>query len=657
MPQVWFSVIIRGNALFPRVFPGTQPADLRTVQLRLIETTDLHLHLLPYDYYTDRPMPGLGLASAARLIDQARAEVANTLLFDNGDFLQGTPMGDFMAYEHGLREGDLHPVMAAMNALGFDAITLGNHEFNYGLEFLMKTLGRADFPVVSANLLKSPDKLQTLVRPYVLLERNLVDGQGESHPIRLGVIGFAPPQVVDWDRHMLDGRLWARDIIDAARTWLPEMREAGADVIVALAHTGIGPARHTEGMENAALPLARLDGIDALLTGHNHLVFPSPMFAAHPEVDLQAGTLAGKPAVMGGCWGAHIGLIDLLLRKESGRWRVLGSRSETRALPGNSQPEPGPQPAAWPPRGSAAERVVDVVKDAHQATLSAIRRPVGHSREPLHSFFAHLGISAALAAVTEAQRAYVTERLTDPELRALPVLSATAPFKAGGRSGPQGYTDVPAGPLALRHVADLYAFPNAIAALRVTGAEVLEWLERSAAAFNRIRPGTSDTLLRNPDVPGYNFEVIDALDVTYDLSQPARYDAQGALIDWKARRVAQALFQGRPITHNANFILCTNSYRASGAGCFAGAGHGNLVFRDERIIRDILRQHVARQETLHIRRRGSLRFAPMPATAAIFETSPAARAHFAEIAAFAPEERGLTRSGFLRIKLNLDTNA
>jgi 2',3'-cyclic-nucleotide 2'-phosphodiesterase/3'-nucleotidase len=650
---VWITVTVRGNALFPPAFPGTQFAGDRTVHLRLIETTDLHLHLLPYDYYADRPAPGIGLISAARLIEEARAEAPNTLLFDNGDFLQGTPLGDFMAFERGLREGDLHPVMAAMNALSFDALTLGNHEFNYGLDFLMKTLAGAACPVVSANLLTAPEGQggKPLVRPYALLDRILVDEGGQAHPCRVGVIGFAPPQVVDWDRHILAGRIWAQDILGAANRWLPEMRAAGADVIVALAHTGIGAARHTDGMENAALPLARLDGIDALMTGHSHLLFPSPAFAALPGVDVQAGTIAGKPVVMGGCWGAHIGLIDLAMTREGGTWRVLGSHAQTRALP---RPEAGPQlPAQKGARATAPARAIHAVTEAHEATLTAIRRPVGHTDQPLHTFFAHLTGGAALALISEAQRAFVSERLVDPGLRALPVLSAAAPFKAGGRSGPQGYTDVAAGPLALRHIADLYAFPNAIAALRVTGAEVLEWLERSAAAFNRFRPGTSETMLRNADVPGYNFEVIDALDVTYDLSQPARYDLQGALLDWRARRVAQALFQGQPLDPMAEFILCTNSYRASGAGCFAGAVRGKLVLGGENLIRDILRQYVAGLGTVIINPRGSVGFTPLPDTAALFETSPAARAHLPEIAPFAPQERGLTRAGFLRLRLDL----
>lgn len=629
---------------------GSVSAGQRTARLRVIETTDLHLHLMPYDYYADRPWQGIGLVNAARLIERARAEVPNALLFDNGDFLQGTPMGDYVAHERGLKSGDVHPVIAAMNTLDFDAITLGNHEFNYGLDFLMTTLDGARFPVVSSNLATrkgaDPRRDRTLVKPYVLLDRMIRDDAGLQHPIRIGVIGFAPPQVVEWDNHALDGRLHARDIVESARAWVPEMRERGAEIIIALAHTGIGAARHTEGMENAAVPLARVPGIDALLTGHSHLVFPSPVFGSMPEVDIAGGTIAGKPAVMGGCWGAHIGVIDLLLLREAGEWQVLGSRSEVRTL---SDPEgdtpPGP-----------AHRVAEVVAEAHSDTLAAIRRPVGRSEQPMHSYFAHLGEFGSLRVVAQAQRDYVARRLTDPDLKGLPILSAVAPFKAGGRAGPAGYTDIPAGPLALRHIADLYAFPNAIAALCLTGAEIMEWLERSASAFNRVRPGSTGTPLRDPDFPGYNFEVIDPLDVEIDLSQPARYDAMGALIDAKAHRVVSATLDGRPLDLDARYILCTNSYRAGGAGGFAGARPSNLVLADERVTRDIVRQFVARQDTLASTEGATLRFTPLPGTSVVFETGPAARRYLDSIVRFAPEPRGLTRGGFLRLKLDLSGN-
>lgn len=643
----------------------------RAVHLRLIETTDLHLHLLPFDYYADRAAPGLGLIAAASLIEEARAESANSLLFDNGDFLQGTPLGDFLAHERGMREGDEHPVIAAMNALGFDAITLGNHEFNYGVDFLMKSLAGAACPVVSANLATAqasrPRGDRTLVAPYALIDRVVVDAAGQSHPIRIGVIGFAPPQVVDWDRHALDGRVQSRDIVEAARAWVPEMREAGADLVIALAHSGIGSARHSHGMENAAVPLARVAGVDALMTGHSHLVFPSPAFSGMAGVDAQAGLLAGKPAVMGGFWGSHIGLIDLLLMREGAEWQVLGTSVQTRSLAGHrrhgaSHPERAtpPPPAA---RGASTaraepsaklriERIAAVVAPLHEDTRQAIRRPVGHSQVALHGYFAHLGVSKALALVADAQRQHVTARLRDPGLRALPVLSAVAPFKAGGRSGPSCYTDIPAGPLALRHIADLYSFPNAVAALRLTGAEVLEWLERSAAAFNRLRPGSSDTLLRDPRVPGYNFELIHGLTVEYDLSQPARYAPDGALLNHAARRVVRAELGEQPLDPATEFIMATNSFRAGGAGGFPGAGLARVVVQDGAVMRDVICEQIRQAQGSAPVSSPDLHFTPLPDTHALFETGPTARQYLDDIACFSPEPRGLSGAGFLRLRLD-----
>lgn len=657
-------MIVKGSTFFKPTRFAADASAAQTVHLRLIETTDLHLHLLPFDYYADQPAPELGLIAAATLIEEARREAANSLLFDNGDFLQGTPLGDFLANERGLRDGDEHPAIAAMNALGFDAITLGNHEFNYGIDFLMKSLSGAACPVVSANLTIAqagrPRGDRTLVAPYALIDRMVTNAAGQRHPIRIGVIGFAPPQVVEWDRHVLEGRLQSRDIVEAARAWVPEMREAGADLVVALAHSGIGSARHHHGMENAAVPLARVAGVDALMTGHSHLIFPSPAFSGMAGVDAQAGMLAGKPAVMGGFWGSHIGLIDLLLEREGGKWQLLGSSVQTRSLAEHRRAGPAlnesqaaaRQGGVGPSAQARIERVAAVIAPLHEDTRQAIRRPVGYCDVALHGYFVHLGISHALALVAEAQRRHVTARLSDPGLRALPVLSAVAPFKAGGRSGAGSYTDIPAGPLALRHVADLYSFPNSVAALCLTGAEVLEWLERSAAAFNQLRPGTSDTLLRNPQVPGYNFELIQGLSVEYDLSQPARYAPDGALLDHTARRVVRAEFGGEPLDPGAEFIMATNSYRAGGAGRFPGAALSRAVLQDGTVMLDVICNHLRQNGGTAPNPAMGLRFTPLPDTHALFETGPGAQHHLAEIACFAPEPRGLSGAGFLRLRLD-----
>ena len=216
------------------------------VHLRLMETTDLHVHVFPYDYYADKPRDTVGLARTASIVRDIRAEATNSILMDNGDFLQGNPMGDYIAYERGMKKGDEHPVITAMNAVGFDASTLGNHEFNYGLEFLMKSLAGANFPVVCANVSKemgaSPRDDKTLLPPYVIMDRTVTDGAGQQHQIKIGLIGFVPPQVMNWDRRHLQGNVQARDIVDTARAYVLEMKEKGADIIIALSHSGIGSA-------------------------------------------------------------------------------------------------------------------------------------------------------------------------------------------------------------------------------------------------------------------------------------------------------------------------------------------------------------------------------------------------------------------------------
>ena len=215
--------------------PFSARAAAGQAHLRIMETTDLHVHVWPYDYYSDKPVDTVGLARTAAHIADIRAEATNALLLDNGDFLQGNPMGDYIAYERGMKDGDMHPVITAMNTVGFDASTLGNHEFNYGLDFLMKSLAGANFPVVSANVVRergaSPTADTTLVKPYVILDRELTDGAGEKHPIRIGLIGFVPPQIMNWDRKHLEGNVTARDILETARAYVPQMREEGADII------------------------------------------------------------------------------------------------------------------------------------------------------------------------------------------------------------------------------------------------------------------------------------------------------------------------------------------------------------------------------------------------------------------------------------------
>ena len=210
-----------------------------------METTDIHVNVLPYDYYADKPNDTMGLSRTASLIDAMRKEATNSMLIDNGDLLQGNPMGDYIAYEKGMKDGDLHPVMKGMNLLGYECSTLGNHEFNYGLSFLDKVLAGANFPFVCANLIRgtelaaNPRDDKLYLKPYVILDKKIKDGAGAEQPIKIGIIGFVPPQIMIWDAKNLDGNVETRDIVEAAKAWVPQMKEEGADIVIALSHSGI----------------------------------------------------------------------------------------------------------------------------------------------------------------------------------------------------------------------------------------------------------------------------------------------------------------------------------------------------------------------------------------------------------------------------------
>ena len=642
---------LAGTAGLIALHPFSVSAQANQAHLRIMETTDLHVHVFPYDYYADKPVDTVGLARTASIIEDVRAESTNAILLDNGDFLQGNPMGDYIAYERGMAEGDTHPVIQAMNTLGFDASTLGNHEFNYGLDFLMKSVAGAQFPIVSANVAKSmgasPTADETLLPPYVILDRTITDGNGDEHPIRIGLIGFVPPQIMNWDRKHLEGRVQARDIIETARAYVPQVKEQGADLIIALSHSGIGAADHTEGMENASVPLAAVDGIDAILTGHSHLVFPSSTYDDYAGVDVGAGTVMGKPAVMAGFWGSHMGLLDLMLERDGDSWRILSHTAEARPISRREEDR------SITPLVQSNAAVLASVQAEHDETLAYVRRAVGMTDAPLHSYFALVADDPSVQIVSNAQTWYIAQMMEGTEYEGIPILSAAAPFKAGGRGGPDYYTDVPVGAVAIKNVADLYLYPNTVRAVLVTGAQVKNWLERSAGMFNQVAAGAADAPLLNPDFPSYNFDIIDGVTYRIDLSQPAMFDRDGAVINADTNRIVDLMFDGAPIDPDQQFVIATNNYRASGGGSFPGAMGDTVIFEGPDTNRDVIVRYIVDQGTVSPRADGNWTFVPMNDTTVIFETGPAGATYAADVPGARLEEAGNSDTGFALFRIAL----
>ena len=580
------------------------PADGARARIGVIETTDLHTNVMSYDYYQLSPDSSLGLERASTLVAAARREFPNALLFDAGDTIQGTALADYQALVSPPPCDQELAIYKAMDALNYDAGTIGNHEFNYGLGYLSRSTGtRFDvdgidaqkkckgpaYPLVLSNVFSAKDG-KPLFAPWRVITRTITtkaaDGSDRTATIRIGLLGFTPPAIMDWDRRNLNGKVTVMGVVEAARKYLPEVKKAGADIVIAINHGGINTAPYSEHMENAGWYLAQVPGIDVVLLGHSHDIFPNPNdpkshYAHLPDVDNARGTIHGTPAVMGDYFGKAIGLIDLALIYHDGHWQVDrdATKSEVRLV----------QNGKDAPAAAADEHIEHLVAAEHEATIAYVKTPIGNSDVRMSTYFVAAGDTTALALVNAAQRDYVEKyiKVNMPELAGVPVLSAASPFKAGF-GGPRDYTDVPAGPLAINNAADLYLYPNTITAVKSDGAGVKAWLEKSAEWFNSIDPSkTQPQELINKRVPTYNFDVIQGgLTYTIDITKPPQ------------QRIEDLKLNGNPIAVDQPLIIVTNNYRANGGGRFPNLDGKNIVLSAPDANRDALIAYIRARKNI-----------------------------------------------------------
>ena len=533
---------------------ATTPVEGQEVDVRILATTDLHTNLVNYDYYQDKPAQNVGLAKTAVLIEDAKKENSNVLLVDNGDTIQGTPLGTYKAIVNPIKDGEQHPMYTALQKLGFDAGTLGNHEFNYGLDYLKKVIATAGMPIVNANVVDAKTG-KFVYDPYKIIKKTYTDKNGRSVDVNIGVTGIVPPQILSWDKANLEGKVKVNDSVEAIQSIIPEMRKAGADVVLVLSHSGIGDDKYEKGEENEGYQIASLPGVDAVVTGHSHAEFPSGngtgFYEKYAGVDGVNGKINGTPVTMAGKYGDHLGVIDLNLRYTDGKWSVVGSKAAIRKIDTKSK--------------VADERITAIAKESHEGTVKYVRQQVGTTSAPITSYFALVKDDPSVQIVNNAQIWYAKKELAGTPEANLPILSAAAPFKAGTRGDATAYTDIPAGPIAIKNVADLYLYDNVTAILKVTGAQLKEWLEMSAGQFNTIDPTSKEPQqLVNPNYRTYNFDVIDGVTYEFDVTQPNKYDREGKTVNPDASRVRNLKYQGKEVTADQEFIVVTNNYRANG---------------------------------------------------------------------------------------------
>jgi 2',3'-cyclic-nucleotide 2'-phosphodiesterase/3'-nucleotidase len=570
--------------------------DGATLNLAILETTDVHSNILSYDYYKQKDDPTLGYERVATLIRQARREFPNNVLFDSGDTIQGTVLADYQALVKPIGCDSELAIYKAMDTVGYDGGTAGNHEFNYGLPFLAQVTNTAmnvdgvnarrcagpKFPLVLSNVYSARDG-KPIFKPWTIVTKTVnaigADGKPVSTTLKIGIIGFTPPPIMDWDKRNLAGKVTVAGVVEAANRYMPELQAQHPDLVVAILHGGLNTAPYTPQMENGGWYLAGVPGIDALLLGHSHAEFPGPRYADMKDVDAKRGIVRGVPAVMGGFFGKDLGVINMTLKRDGGRWVVDKDKSVSQVRPicpkKNECVAPDPS-------------IAPVVSEAHQAATTYVNTPIGATDHALTSYFADEGNMSALAVVNAAQMDYTRDELsrTHPEFKSIPLISSASAFRTGF-GGPDDFTDVPKGPMTIRNAADLYFYPNTLAAVKTDGAGVKAWLEKSATRFNQIDPSKDGEQPLIGKMPGYNFDQMQGgITYTIDISKP------------EGERIVDLRYKGVPVKGEQPFIVVTNNYRASGGGEFPGMDGSDIVLSAPDGNREVVIRWVEAKKTL-----------------------------------------------------------
>ena len=562
----------------------------------MLGTTDLHGNVLNWDYfqdasYADQPGNAIGLAKISTLVSAVRSErgACSTLLIDAGDTLQGTPLSYYFARVEPITAAVVHPMAAAMNAIGYDAAALGNHEFNYGLPLLRRFQSQLHHPLLGANVLEwntdQPAFDEFVIKdvPVGGPDDHRGHGRGHSHRpghdhVKVGIIGLVTPGCAIWDKANLEGRISFTGVVERASEVVPRVRAAGADVVIVACHSGARTSSSYGAAlpwpENAAMLLAeQVPGIDAVLVGHAHLEIPQRFVT-------NAST--GRPVLL--CeplkWGMRLAVMDLdLCRGSDGRWEVASSAATL--LDANTVTED--------------PEIVSLVAAAHRATRDYVNGVIATSTAPISAATSRFEDTPAIAFVNHVQADAVTRALAGSPWAGLPVLAVAAPFNPDAA--------IPAGDVSIRDIAALYSYDNTLAAIIFTGAQVRAYLEYSAAYFTQVTStGPFDlaeitnavTSTAPSGTPDYNYDIMgglggtaaDRLSYDIDIARPV------------GSRITNLSYGGAPVTDTQRFVVAINNYRAAGGGNFPGVTTAPVVYDAQVEIRQLLIDWLARAKTI-----------------------------------------------------------
>ncbi|MFB7713478.1 5'-nucleotidase C-terminal domain-containing protein [Streptomyces sp. NPDC056105] len=546
---------------------GGRPKSRKRYSFTVMGTTDLHGHVFNWDYfkdaeYSDPAGNAMGLSRISTLVEEIRAERGrrNTLLIDAGDTIQGTPLTYYFAKVDPItaKGGPVHPMAQAMNSIGYDAVALGNHEFNYGIETLRKFESQCDFPLLGANAVDAKTE-KPAFPPYFMKRLRTPHGKD----VKVAVLGLTNPGIAIWDKAYVQGKLKFPGLEEQAAKWVPKLRSMGADVVIVSAHSGAsGTSSYGDQVpyvENAAANVARLvPGIDAILVGHAHVEIPQ---------QLVTNEETGKAVVLSEplCFAERLTLFDFDLVWEKGRWSVESVRASLRDS----------RTVADDPK------ITKLLRDEHAAVVKYVNQVVGRATVELTTVDARYKDAPIIDLINAVQADVVKKALASTEYASLPVLSQASPFSRT--------SSIPAGEVTIRDLSGLYVYDNTLVAKLMTGAQVRAYLEFSAEYFVQTAAGAVvdvDKLTNANNRPDYNYDYVSGLSYDIDVAQAA------------GSRIKNLTYQGAALDDAQKFVFAVNNYRANGGGAFPHVASAQELWSESTEIRTRIAEWVTAKGTL-----------------------------------------------------------